>query len=79
MTKLEEGLKIKEWTYMEDLALSMPETASEYRELLLKKGKDEIDKRKFFLLSTGSINATSAPPPTKVEKTEKTETKMEIC
>ena len=45
-----------EWNYIEDLALSMPENSAEYRDLLIKKGKDEIDKRKIFLLGAqGSI------------------------
>ena len=39
-----------EWNYLEDIALSLPENSSEYRDLLLKKGKEEIDKRKIFLL-----------------------------
>ena len=39
-----------EWNYMEDIALSMPENSSEYRDLLMKKGREEIDKRKVFLL-----------------------------
>ena len=39
-----------EWNYIEDIALSMPENSSEFRDLLLKKGKEEIDKRKMFLL-----------------------------
>ena len=45
-----------EWNYMEDIALSMPENSSEYRDLLMKKGKEEIDKRKVFLLGAqGSL------------------------
>ena len=45
-----------EWNYIEDLALSMPENSAEYRDLLVKKGKEEIDKRKIFLLGAqGSI------------------------
>ena len=38
------------WTYMEDLALSMPENSSEYRCLVSKKGREEIEKRKWFLI-----------------------------
>ena len=46
-----------EWNYIEDLALSMPENSAEYRDLLVKKGKEEIDKRKIFLLGAqGSIH-----------------------
>jgi hypothetical protein len=75
LNKLEDALKLKEWTYIEDIALSMPETAAEYRELLMRKGKDEIDKRKFFLLSTGSV---VAPPPATTKK-EEADTKMEIA
>ena len=45
-----------EWNYLEDIALSLPENSSEYRDLLLKKGKEEIDKRKIFLLGAqGSL------------------------
>ena len=45
-----------EWNYMEDIALSMPENSSEYRDLLMKKGREEIDKRKVFLLGAqGSL------------------------
>lgn len=39
-----------EWNYIEDMALSMPETSQEYRDLLHKKGRDEIERRKIFLL-----------------------------
>lgn len=38
------------WTYMEDLALSMPEHTSEYRLLVNKKGREDIEKRKWFLI-----------------------------
>ena len=44
---------ISVWTYQDDMALSQPENTSEYRELLQKKGLHEVDKRKFFLISTG--------------------------
>ena len=45
-----------EWSYLEDIALSMPENSSEYRDLLMKKGREEIDKRKIFLLGAqGSL------------------------
>ncbi len=42
------------WTYQDDIALSMPENSSEFRDLLQRKGRQEIDKRKIFLLSSGS-------------------------
>ncbi len=45
------GIRVVEWSYLEDLALSMHETSSEYRSLLQTKGKEEIDKRKRFLLN----------------------------
>jgi len=32
------------------MALSMPENSTEYRDLLIRKGRLEIEKRKFFLL-----------------------------
>ena len=45
-----------EWNYLEDIALSMPENTAEYRDILLRKGKEEIDKRKIFLLGAqGSL------------------------
>ena len=50
-----EGEPMKnEWSYIEDIALSMPENSAEFRDLLVTKGKEEIEKRKFFLLSSGS-------------------------
>lgn len=42
------------WSYAEDIALSMPESTPDFRELLLKKGKDQIEKRKIFLLGSGT-------------------------
>jgi hypothetical protein len=48
-----------EWNYIEDIALSMPENSAEYRDLLTKKGKEEIEKRKVFLLGAqGNIQFT---------------------
>lgn len=44
------GNKVVTWDYLEDLALSNNENSSDYRLLLSKKGKDEIEKRKYFLL-----------------------------
>jgi hypothetical protein len=44
------------WTYQDDIALSMPENSSEFRELLQKKGRQEIEKRRVFLLSSGNLN-----------------------
>ena len=45
-----------EWSYLEDIALSMPENSAEYRDLLIRKGREEIDKRKVFLLGAqGSL------------------------
>jgi hypothetical protein len=49
-----EGKRVVEWTYLEDIALSLPEVSTEYRCLLTTKGRDEIEKRKQFLLSTGT-------------------------
>lgn len=48
-----EGKRVIEWTYLEEIALSMPENSTEYRCLLTTKGKDEIEKRKRFLLNSG--------------------------
>ena len=44
------GKKVTLWSYLEDIALSMPENSSEYRCLVGQKGRDEIEKRKYFLL-----------------------------
>jgi hypothetical protein len=44
------GNKVVTWDYLEDLALSNNENSSEYRLLLSRKGKEEIEKRKYFLL-----------------------------
>lgn len=38
------------WDYLEDIALSNNENTSEYRLLLTRKGKEEIEKRRYFLL-----------------------------
>ena len=45
-----EGEDVPIWSYLEDLALTKPEDSMEYRCLLESKGKDEIDKRKKFLM-----------------------------
>lgn len=52
------GKRVVEWSYLEDMALSMPETSTEYRCLLTTKGRDEVEKRKRFLLglNSGSTN-----------------------
>jgi hypothetical protein len=50
-----EGKRVIEWTYLEDIALSMAENSTEYRCLLQIKGRDEIEKRKKFLLNTGGL------------------------
>jgi len=47
-----EGKRVIEWTSLEDIALSMPENSTEYRCLVATKGKDEIEKRKKFLINT---------------------------
>jgi len=44
------GNTVTLWNYMEDLALSMPENTTEYRCLVSQKGREEIEKRKYFLL-----------------------------
>jgi hypothetical protein len=44
------GNKVVQWTYLEDIILSMPDNSSEYRCLVTSKGREEIDKRKYFLL-----------------------------
>jgi hypothetical protein len=45
-----EGDSVILWTYLEDLALTKPEDSMEYKCLLEAKGKEEIEKRKMFLL-----------------------------
>jgi hypothetical protein len=41
---------VAEWTYLEDLALSHPESSTEYRCLVTTKGREEVEKRKRFLM-----------------------------
>lgn len=47
-----EGEDVMVWNYLEDLALTKPEDSMEYKCLLDSKGKEEIEKRKMFLLRT---------------------------
>jgi len=47
-----EGEIVPMWTYLEDLALTRPEGSMEYKCLVDSKGKEEIEKRKNFLLKT---------------------------
>ena len=54
------GNKITTWSYLEDIALSMPENSSEYRCLVSSKGKEEIEKRKYFLLRVNTNNESDA-------------------
>jgi hypothetical protein len=49
-----EGEQVPTWSYLEDLALTRPEDAMEYKCLLETKGKDEIEKRRDFLLKTNT-------------------------
>lgn len=53
-----QGRRVIEWSYLEDIALSMAETSSEFRCLLTTKGRDAIEKRKGFLLSN-AVNEES--------------------
>jgi len=39
---------------LEDISLSMPENSNEYRLLVSAKGREEIEKRRFFLLRVTS-------------------------
>lgn len=41
-----EGKRVTEWSYLDDLALSAPESSTEFRCLVTTKGRDEIEKRK---------------------------------
>jgi hypothetical protein len=45
-----EGKKVIQWSYLEDLALTKPETSDEFKCLLKSKGREEIDKRLQFLM-----------------------------
>lgn len=56
------GRKVCEWNYLDDVALSMPETSNEFKLLLSEKGKDEIDRRKRFLLNA-SVGMGDLKPP----------------
>jgi hypothetical protein len=49
-----EGKRVVEWTYLEDIALSQPESSTEYRCLVTTKGKEEVERRKRFLLNVGN-------------------------
>ena len=45
------GKRVTEWTYLDDMALAMPENSNEHRALMLSKGRQEIEKRQRFLLN----------------------------
>lgn len=47
-----EGQIVPMWTYLEDLALARPESSMEFKCLVESKGKEEIEKRRSFLLKT---------------------------
>ncbi len=47
-----EGRNVLMWTYLEDLALTKDEGSMEFKCLLEVKGKEEIEKRKAFLLKS---------------------------
>ncbi len=49
-----EGKRVTEWTYLEDMALAQSEHTTEYRCLLASRGREELDKRKRFLLNVAS-------------------------
>jgi len=46
-----EGKRVVEWSYLDDSALTLPEGSAEYRCLVATKGREEIEKRKKFLLN----------------------------
>ena len=50
------GRRVVEWSYLEDMALAMPETSTEHRCLMTTKGRDEIEKRRRFLLNSTDNN-----------------------
>jgi len=52
-----QGKRVVEWQYLEDIALAQPEASTEFRCLLTTKGKEEIEKRKRFLLSAAGCFA----------------------
>ena len=49
-----EGQNVPTWSYLEDLALTRPEDSIEFKCLLDTKGKEEIEKRRDFLLKTNT-------------------------
>jgi hypothetical protein len=48
--KLCQGLEVPKWNELEDMALRSNQASKEYQFLLTTKGKDEIKKRKKFLM-----------------------------
>ena len=52
-----EGKEVCKWTYVEDMALSQPETAIEFKNLVSQKGREQIEKRRYFLLKVNTCNA----------------------
>lgn len=53
MEKFLKGENVSLWNYLEDSALEKQEDSEEYQFLLQMKGKDEVEKRKKFLISVG--------------------------
>ena len=49
-----DGKRVTEWTYLEDMALAQSEHTPEYRCLLTTRGREELEKRKRFLLNVAS-------------------------
>ena len=50
LTKLLEGKRVTQWTYLDDLALGKQRDSEEFKAILYDKGKDEINKRMLFLI-----------------------------
>lgn len=55
-----EGKRVAYWSYLDDVGLSLPESSTEFRCLVTTKGRDEIEKRKRFLLDTGYCDEVNA-------------------
>ena len=51
-----EGETIVSWSYLEDLALTKSVDSMEYRCLISTKGKEEIERRKAFMMQTTQYN-----------------------
>lgn len=65
-----------EWTYLEDLALTKPQSSTEFQWLLKSKGAKKIEIRRAFLLTASDQGGATSGQAT-CTKTEKMEQKLE--